>query len=285
MGDKKALKTLSTGRLSKLAYHAQFGLGVCFYHEAEALGDKESLNRGKRWFERALVTACKHGLVVEKAIALDNLCFYHLVKRAYRPALKYVKRALQTLAEQPGFSRDKAVVYHNAASAHLQAGESDIAEGYFLESAFHYIMVGDFDGLFKLYATLFHSSGRLPRGEALTARTLYEAVFAIWGYAGPPSLIGQMLEVNRTFFQGSVAARRPTDAARAISDLGFIIRYFDSENRTALAIERIREFFQQFGLRGIHRWVLPWLSSDWWSVAERQVLARYVETQMVGTKW
>jgi tetratricopeptide (TPR) repeat protein len=275
----QAVKLLSRRKTSRLLGVAQQQIGASYYALAFKYGLPHHLDNGKTWAAAAQRTYHKLGEKLDEATALDNLGLYYIQRsQNHRRALSFVQRALKILRRKPGFSKDKGVVYGNAASVYLKAGNIDLAEGYFLESALHYMSVGDFEGIGKLYVSLFkYLSQRAPKAP-LTMRRLYEVAFYVWGYPSQPSdlLRPNIVVVNELYFAYTLQERDASGAARAIDDRGYITIGEPPEWRVAFTKDRIKRYCDVIGKKAFATVLLPRLrQSAWWRETEKSDFLAY----------
>lgn len=277
---QEMIHRLSKGPPSPLLGFSHSGIGECLYLRATVEGRTADLDQAKNEILLAYRTFHKLGMRLEEAKALDNLSFYHLRRGNHVGGLRFALRALKILHRQAGFSRDKGVVYHNAATGCLYAGDIWKAEGFFMESAFHYMMVGDYDGLARLYFTLFGWANKLPRKKPLGMSRLYKAAFLTWGYARPARVLGEMILVNQLFFEHSLKTSDLHGVARAIDDFGYIARDASTDTRLESTLQRIAKAFERWNHSELQRVILPRVGkSGWWTDDEKRTLSGFIESR------
>lgn len=277
---EKIIQHLLKGSPSPLLGFSQSSVGECLYQRALVEWAEADLDQGKNKFLLAYRTFHKLGMRLEEAMALDNLSFYHHRRGNHVGGLKFALRALKILHREPGFSPRKGVVYHNAAAGYLHAGDIGRAEGFFMESAFHYMMVGDFDGLARLYFTLFGWANRLPREKPLSMSRLYKAAFLTWGYARPPRVLGEMISVNEQYLEHSLKTSNLPGVARAIDDFGYIARDAPTETRLEVTLPRIAKAFERWSQSELRRVILRRVGkSGWWTDDEKRKLSDFFESK------
>lgn len=250
-------------------------LGETLDNEARLGGKPAAFRRARTWYERAAHTY--HGLRTAdaEAVALDNVFATYLSLGAgdSREALNVLSRAQRVLTKVPWAPNMKGVLYGNVAFAYLLRNQVERGEGCFVESAAHYQMAGNFNGLATLYLWLYGHASKLSAHPYLSARRLYRTAFYTWGYARPTMTFPQMFTINRAFLGAALRERRIADAAMAMDHLGYILRGFEASLREELGRSRLRAIGEVFGLEELEAGVFRRLErSKWWDRNEVEAL-------------
>jgi tetratricopeptide (TPR) repeat protein len=266
---KRALVTASPKASQLVIGTLSMCIGETVLEKARQTHNHREILKCRRWYERAAAAFRKAHAKEYEALALDNVAAALLTAGDVAKALKTLPHVQRVLSATTSSRGVKGEIYGNISFAYLLNREPEKSEGFFLESAAHYSMEGDFNGLANLYIWLYGCLDRLPRDPTLTRSRLYRTAFYTWGYARPPRTFGQILELNGNYFGWAVKGRKLQEATRALLDLGYLLRDDDPEVRVELARKAVASLTDTFGTQAVCERVLPKLErSRWWREEE-----------------
>ncbi|BBH12894.1 SIR2 family protein [Chromobacterium haemolyticum] len=237
------LEKLCDTEPSLLQGYAQMLIADCYFNMGQEKNTKY-LAEQEYWTTKAFSNFETQKNRNCEAQALGNLGRIFLEKGNHIMAKNCLKIATINFQQEPGFSRDKGVVYGNLARALLLTSDAKEAEGFFLESMLHYTYIGELEGLTKLYFDLFKLRQQLPQECALTTEYLYNISVNIWKYCGClPGLQSEMYLINNQYLAWALQEENATAIIKGINDMGCIAIKEPPNDRLQWASYWIQQFW------------------------------------------
>lgn len=246
---------------------AQVQLGISGWAHSVAQADPQMWTTERRvadalrWARRAARTFSAAGDDKGVARACDNATAALLRMGRYEDALSLQEEQIEVHSVEPGFTRDKAVLYGNLFQASLRLERIREAEGYFYQSILNYSNVGDWIGVMRNALFLFEYglNRDQERGTTLlpSSQLMYRSIRHALASAETPStrpMIGELTDwLFINWMQYQVRRGRNGAAVGALREFLIAARDREMDEAFPVALGMIAVLVRRFGLAPIER--------------------------------